>query len=81
MISKLRFFFPEINVKKLTLVILVSVGYGISTIITIYFVSNLIGILNSSSFIDPPIAIKFIINFINSIHKWLMTGFLQVKYI
>ena len=66
MISKLRFFFPEINVKKLTLVILVSVGYGISTIITIYFVSNLIGILNSSSFIDPPIAIKFIINFMTS---------------
>ena len=66
MISKLNFFFPEINIKKIIFVVLISVGYGISTIVTIYLVSNLFGIFNSSSAIDSPLFINYVINIIKS---------------
>ena len=59
MISKLNFFFPEINIKKIIFVVLISVGYGISTIVTIYLVSNLFGIFNSSSAMNSPLFINF----------------------
>ena len=66
MISKLNFFFPEINIKKIIFVVLISVGYGLSTIVTIYLVSNLFGIFNSSSAIDSPLFINYVINIIKS---------------
>ena len=66
MISKLNFFFPEINIKKIIFVVLISVGYGLSTIVTIYLVSNLFGIFNSSSAIDSPLFINYLINIIKS---------------
>lgn len=66
MISKFNFFFPEINIKKIIFVVLISVGYGLSTIVTIYLVSNLFGIFNSSSAIDSPLFINFVINIIKS---------------
>lgn len=64
MISKFNFFFPDINLKKIIFIVIISVGYGLSTIVTIYLVSNLFGIFNSSSAIDTPLIVNFIIKVI-----------------
>ena len=84
MISKFNFFFPEINVKKIIFVALISVGYGLSTIVTIYLVSNLFGVFNSSSAIDTPLIINFIINVIETkfnLSKDLSYLFISISFL
>ena len=66
MMDNFKYFFPKINLRKIIFVIFISVGYGLSTIVTIYFVSNLVGIINTPTKTDLPLPIKFIIDLIMS---------------
>ena len=67
MIKKIRKFFPEISLLKFSTLILISLFYGLSTIVTIYIVSTLASLLNGSSNINLITPILISVDFLTSI--------------
>jgi len=66
-IKKIRKFFPEISLLKFSTLILISLFYGLSTIVTIYIVSTLASLLNGSSNINLITPILISVDFLTSI--------------
>ena len=67
MIKKIRKFFPEISLLKFSTLILISLFYGLTTIVTIYIVSTLASLLNGSSNINLITPILISVDFLTSI--------------
>ena len=67
MIKKIRKFFPEISLLKFSTLILISLFYGLSTIVTIYIVSTLASLLNGSTNTNLITPILISVDFLTSI--------------
>jgi len=62
MLFKLRKFFPKISISEILFIVLVSICYGLSTILTIYLLSNISPIINNAESYHLPTFLNFFIN-------------------
>lgn len=61
MIVKLKKFFPKITISEILFIVLVSIFYGLSTILTIYLLSNISLIINNTEEFHLPVFLDFTI--------------------
>ena len=66
MISKINKFYPNIKLSKIFWLILITFGYGSSTIITIYIVTSLVSVISGVQTLELSPLIVFLTDFLKS---------------